>query len=104
MGFESLPQDGRGPGRTPTGDTAAPRHPSGTYGARMFRVPEAFGRSTVEREGERGAAWLAELPSIVEELVDRWGCTPDGEVMHGGVGVVVPVRRGGAEGGGLEGV
>jgi streptomycin 6-kinase len=59
----------------------------------MFRVPEAFGRSTVEREGERGAAWLAELPSIVEELVDRWGCTPDGEVMHGGVGVVVPVRR-----------
>ncbi|MEV8564605.1 aminoglycoside phosphotransferase family protein [Streptomyces sp. NPDC051322] len=59
----------------------------------MFRIPEAFARSTIEREGERGAAWLAALPGIVEELVDTWGCLPDGEVMHGGVGVIVPVRR-----------
>ncbi|HEY9327171.1 MAG TPA: aminoglycoside phosphotransferase family protein [Streptomyces sp.] len=59
----------------------------------MFETPEAFVRSTVEREGERGAAWLAELPGIVEELLEHWGCAPDGEVMHGGVGVIVPVRR-----------
>ncbi len=32
-----------------------------------------------------GAAWLAELPGIVEELLECWGCVPDGEVMHGGV-------------------
>ncbi|MFF5278011.1 hypothetical protein [Streptomyces sp. NPDC000133] len=51
----------------------------------MIRIPEAFVRSTVEREGERGAAWLAELPGIVEELLGRWGCVPDGEVMHRGV-------------------
>jgi streptomycin 6-kinase len=38
-------------------------------------------------------AGLAELPGIVEELLGRWGCVPDGEVMHGGVGVIVPVRR-----------
>ncbi|MFF1844223.1 aminoglycoside phosphotransferase family protein [Streptomyces sp. NPDC058217] len=59
----------------------------------MIGLPEAFARSTVEREGERGAAWLAELPGIVEELLGRWGCVPDGEVMHGGVGVIIPVRR-----------
>ncbi|MFD7619351.1 aminoglycoside phosphotransferase family protein [Streptomyces sp. NPDC059802] len=59
----------------------------------MMEVPEAFVRSTVEREGEPGAAWLAELPGIVEELLGRWDCVPDGEVMHGGVGVIVPVRR-----------
>ncbi|MER5851350.1 aminoglycoside phosphotransferase family protein [Streptomyces sp. NPDC002012] len=59
----------------------------------MFETPEAFARSTIEREGERGAAWLAELPGIVEELLEHWGCVPDGEVMHGGVGVIVPVRR-----------
>jgi len=56
-------------------------------------IPEAFARSTVEREGDAGAAWLAELPGIVDDLVEHWECEPDGEVMHGGVGVIVPVRR-----------
>ncbi|MFD5315011.1 aminoglycoside phosphotransferase family protein [Streptomyces ardesiacus] len=59
----------------------------------MIAMPEEFARSTVDREGEAGATWLAELPGIVEELLERWGCVPGGEVMHGGVGVVVPVRR-----------
>ncbi|MGW4958777.1 aminoglycoside phosphotransferase family protein [Nonomuraea sp. NPDC004186] len=59
----------------------------------MIGIPEVFARSTAEREGDPGAAWLAELPGIVDELLERWGCVPDGEVMHGGVGVVVPVRR-----------
>lgn len=59
----------------------------------MITVPEAFARSTVGREGESGAAWIAELPGIVDELLGRWECTPDGEVMHGGVGVILPVRR-----------
>ncbi|MEV5438791.1 aminoglycoside phosphotransferase family protein [Streptomyces sp. NPDC052682] len=63
----------------------------------MIRIPQAFARGTVEREGEAGAAWLAELPGIVDELLARWGCVPDGEVLHGGVGVVVPVRRQGGE-------
>ena len=59
----------------------------------MFEIPEAFTRGTTEREGARGAEWLAALPRIVEELLERWGCVPDGKVMHGGVGVIVPVRR-----------
>ncbi|KOG35640.1 MULTISPECIES: aminoglycoside phosphotransferase family protein [Streptomyces] len=59
----------------------------------MIAMPEEFARCTVDREGEPGAAWLAGLPGIVEELLERWECEPDGEVMHGGVGVVVPVRR-----------
>lgn len=59
----------------------------------MIVVPEAFVRYTVEREGAAGAAWIAELPGVVDELLERWGCVPDGAVMHGGVGVVVPVRR-----------
>ncbi|MFB8348776.1 aminoglycoside phosphotransferase family protein [Streptomyces niveus] len=62
----------------------------------MIEVPEAFARSTVGREGEAGARWVAELPGIVDGILERWGCAPDGEVMHGGVGVIVPVRwRGG---------
>ncbi|WP_329479717.1 aminoglycoside phosphotransferase family protein [Kribbella sp. NBC_01484] len=56
-------------------------------------IPAAFAQSTIDREGEAGAAWLAELPGIVDELLERWSCAPDGDVMHGGVGVIVPVRR-----------
>ncbi|WP_369223196.1 aminoglycoside phosphotransferase family protein [Streptomyces sp. R39] len=59
----------------------------------MIAVPEEFARSTVEREGEPGAAWLAELPRIVDGLLGRWTCVPDGKVMHGGVGLIIPVRR-----------
>ncbi|SDM61150.1 aminoglycoside phosphotransferase family protein [Allokutzneria albata] len=59
----------------------------------MIVIPDAFARSTVEREGKPGAAWLAELPGIVDELLERWRCVPDGDVVHGGVGVIVPVRH-----------
>lgn len=59
----------------------------------MTAMPEEFVQSTLDREGEAGAAWLAELPGIVDELLGRWGCVPDGKVLHGGVGVIVPVRR-----------
>lgn len=63
----------------------------------MILTPEVFTRSTVEREGAAGTAWLAELPGIVAELLERWQCVPDGAVMHGGVGIIVPVLRWSAE-------
>ncbi|MFF0160255.1 aminoglycoside phosphotransferase family protein [Streptomyces sp. NPDC005263] len=63
----------------------------------MIAVPETFVRSTVEREGERGAEWIAQLPDTVDELLDRWDCVPDGAVTHGGVGLIVPVLRRAAE-------
>ncbi|MGY1577420.1 aminoglycoside phosphotransferase family protein [Streptomyces sp. MN13] len=61
----------------------------------MTAIPGEFARGTIEREGQAGQAWLAELPGIVDDLLERWACVPDGEVTHGGVGVVVPVRRDG---------
>ncbi|MFJ6181688.1 aminoglycoside phosphotransferase family protein [Streptomyces sp. NPDC092295] len=59
----------------------------------MIAVPDTFTQTTLEREGEPGAAWLAELPGIVDALLERWECVPDGDITHGGVGVIVPVRR-----------
>ncbi|MCX4448957.1 aminoglycoside phosphotransferase family protein [Streptomyces sp. NBC_01789] len=59
----------------------------------MIVIPEEFARTTIAREGTAGADWLRELPPIVEELAGRWGCAADGEVMYGGVGIIVPVRR-----------
>lgn len=52
----------------------------------MIVVPEEFARCTVEREGEPGAAWLAGLPGIVEEVLGSWDHVPYGAVTHGGGG------------------
>ncbi|MEU8588730.1 aminoglycoside phosphotransferase family protein [Streptomyces sp. NPDC048664] len=59
----------------------------------MIRTPWAFARGTVQREGARGEQWLADLPAVVARMMERWHCVPDGEVMHGGVALVVPVLR-----------
>lgn len=58
-----------------------------------IEVPEGFARSTVQREGERGRAWLATLPGLADELLRRWDCEPTESATHGQVGIVVPVRR-----------
>lgn len=64
----------------------------GNYDAAVIEIPESFAQSTVQREGERGRAWLGTLPALVDELMDRWDCRPAGPVGHGHVGIVVPVR------------
>lgn len=61
----------------------------------MIRVPEAFARDTIAREGEEGRAWIATLPALVEAQCSAWGLVLDGDVpMHGYLGIVVPVKRG----------
>lgn len=59
----------------------------------MIEIPEAFARYTTQREGETGRLWLTTVPGLVSELMRRWNCVLDGEIMHGGVGVIVPVLR-----------
>jgi len=58
----------------------------------MIVVPEKFACDTAARDGKRGETWIAALPGIAGQLLERWRCVPDGTVMHGGVGVIVPVR------------
>ncbi|MEU6814000.1 aminoglycoside phosphotransferase family protein [Streptomyces sp. NPDC046860] len=59
----------------------------------MTGVPEAFTRTTLDREGSEAQVWLDSLPGLVEDLLGRWGATVDGEPLHGGVALIVPVRR-----------
>ncbi|MCX4826503.1 aminoglycoside phosphotransferase family protein [Streptomyces sp. NBC_01142] len=59
----------------------------------MIVLPEAFVRVTVDREGAAGSAWLSTLPATVREVAERWDCTADGDLLYGGVGIVVPVLR-----------
>jgi streptomycin 6-kinase len=60
----------------------------------MIAVPEAFAAAAVARDGEAGRAWIQRLPGLVAELCRQWGLEADGPVMHGYLGLVIPVRRG----------
>ena len=65
----------------------------------MIKVPQKFTRLATELNGPLGTAWVESLPEIVSDLMERWDCAPDGDVMHGGVGLIVPVRYHGSHSG-----
>ena len=46
---------------------------------------------------EPGRAWLARLPHLLDEVLERWGLRPDGPAGNGMAALVVPVVR--ADGG-----
>ncbi|WP_256340363.1 hypothetical protein [Streptomyces sp. 2231.1] len=52
----------------------------------MIAIHKEFAQNTVAREQQAGAAWLAELPGIVQELLARRECVPRGRGMHGAWG------------------
>ncbi|MEU6722249.1 aminoglycoside phosphotransferase family protein [Nonomuraea wenchangensis] len=55
-------------------------------------VPEAFAAS-YGAQGAEARAWLAELPRLGGEFLDRWGLRPDGPPAHGMASLVLPVLR-----------
>lgn len=55
-------------------------------------VPETLRKVTSGREGARGDAWLAALPSLVDECLERWSCVPTESAVSGKVGIVVPAK------------
>jgi streptomycin 6-kinase len=59
----------------------------------MIEIPAAFTQTKSADEGDKGRQWLAVLPRLVDELLGRWTCTLDGEVLYGQVGIVVPVKH-----------
>ncbi|MFD2082617.1 streptomycin 6-kinase [Actinopolymorpha cephalotaxi] len=56
----------------------------------VVEIPEELRQATVQREG--GAAWLASLPTLLDELLQRWNCVPDGPAAGGKVGIVQPAK------------
>ena len=60
----------------------------------MFTIPPQFAQDTIQREGENGRKWLADLPQKATSLCQQWQLTLDGPTMHGYFGLVLPVRRG----------
>ena len=65
----------------------------GRYPAVVIDIPEDFARQTIGREGDPGRAWLASLPGLVDEFLQRWRCAPIAPIVGGGVGIILPVQR-----------
>jgi streptomycin 6-kinase len=59
-------------------------------------VPESFAVQVTGREPGpfiSGDVWLTRLPGLVEESLEQWDLTLDGDSMHGVCALVLPVRR-----------
>ncbi|WP_432037223.1 aminoglycoside phosphotransferase family protein [Streptomyces cucumeris] len=56
-----------------------------------FDVPDAF-IASYGAHGPEERAWLARLPRLGDEFLDRWALRPDGPPAHGMASLVLPVR------------
>lgn len=59
----------------------------------MIDIPPSFARGIVEREGDSAQAWVQSLPRLVDEILQRWRCTPTERIVGGGVGIILAVHR-----------
>jgi streptomycin 6-kinase len=54
-------------------------------------VPEALAASHAKYFGDDGHRWIAALPQLAAECLDRWTLRPDGPPVCGAVALVLPV-------------
>ena len=59
---------------------------------RACEVPAALAASHAMFSGERGRAWIAALPRLAADRIDRWSLRRDGPPVCGAVALVLPVR------------
>ncbi|MFD8747008.1 aminoglycoside phosphotransferase family protein [Streptomyces sp. NPDC059616] len=56
-------------------------------------VPDAFVASYSANGGASARAWIAALPGLARDFLDRWSLRPDGPSAHGMASLVLPVIR-----------
>ncbi|MFC8538212.1 aminoglycoside phosphotransferase family protein [Streptomyces sp. NPDC057249] len=59
----------------------------------MIEIPDELVATQSAYNGEAGRAFVAALPGMAAECMERWGLRRDGAVMHGVCALVVPVVR-----------
>jgi streptomycin 6-kinase len=60
-------------------------------GTPRLAIPDALAASHVKFFGDRGRAWIATLPRLAADHLDRWALRRDGPPMYGAVALVLPV-------------
>ncbi|NKR41559.1 hydroxyurea phosphotransferase [Rhodococcus hoagii] len=60
----------------------------------MIEVPEALVAAQHRYGGASGRAFVAALPRIADEMLERWNLRPVGPAMHGMAALVLPVTDG----------
>ncbi|WP_426570491.1 aminoglycoside phosphotransferase family protein [Streptomyces canus] len=63
---------------------------------RVIDVPDGLAQAQAKFNGEAGRAFVAALPGLTAEFLERWELRPDGPAMHGVSALVLPVT--GADG------
>lgn len=59
----------------------------------MIDIPGELAAAQEKYNGEAGRAFIAGLPRLAEEFLDRWELRLDGRPMHGVTALVLPVLR-----------
>ncbi|CAL9482917.1 aminoglycoside phosphotransferase family protein [Streptomyces sp. enrichment culture] len=60
----------------------------------MIDVPEELAETQALYNGEAGRAFVARLPRLAADFLDRWDLSPDGPSRYGVCALVLPVTRG----------
>ncbi|MGW1072354.1 aminoglycoside phosphotransferase family protein [Streptomyces sp. NPDC002537] len=63
------------------------------YVPSRITVPAELAGFHATFDGDVGRAWVAALPELAAEFLDRWDLRLDGPASHGMVALVLPVRR-----------
>ncbi|WP_221740827.1 aminoglycoside phosphotransferase family protein, partial [Streptomyces sp. RP5T] len=59
----------------------------------MIDIPEELATTQELFNGDRGREFIAALPTLIEDFLERWDLRPDGSPMHGVTALVLPVLR-----------
>ncbi|MCX4859259.1 aminoglycoside phosphotransferase family protein [Streptomyces canus] len=59
----------------------------------MIDIPEELAAAQERYNGDQGREFIAGLPTLIEDFLERWDLRPDGSPMHGVAALVLPVVR-----------
>jgi streptomycin 6-kinase len=57
----------------------------------IIDIPDALIAAQLKHGGASGRAWIASLPRLIANMLDRWTLRPDGPAGHGMASLVLPV-------------
>jgi streptomycin 6-kinase len=64
-----------------------------TIVTKVIDIPGGLAAAQERFNGEAGRAFIAGLPGLTQEFLQRWALRPDGDPMHGVSALVLPVLR-----------